>query len=724
MRCGFSLLLILVLQPAAALAQYHWPAKPFDQQHWVNGTFCENRPSGTTLRDHFHDGVDIHLPQGNAVYSVIDGTVTSLSRGGTNAFIRVGRYAYVHVEPNPSLQVGDAVKAFDTVIGVTNSRNHIHFKDGFPGSEINPLRNGGGLTPFVDMLKPQVVWVEFFSHLSGERFDNRVVSGPVDIIARAMDTTDNGPLGSNNGIYKIGYQILTADGSTSLFGPHVPFQFDQKPSNIYTTNVYAPGSDLSTYLYQVTNEVTQPGTWDTSTWPRGEVLVKVFAEDTRNNTDTMSVLVTIAEPDTVPPAAPVLTSITGDSAGTLTIHWQANQESDLRGYRLYFSFDGVKWTRRLNEDDLGATKTEVSFPGFPAGTDIYFRLTAVDQAPLANESPASDSYGVQITRAHPRALIVDGFDRTDGAWQSSRHDFVIPYGLALNAAGIGFDVAADDAVRDGQVRISAYDWVIYLLGDEQSPDTVFTAQERKQLRGFLEEGGALLISGAHVAADLAQADSAFLADVLKVGYGGDHPGGDVVRGVDGSPFEGIALNLSSGAYLVPTADVLSGAGADAALRTEDGRTVGVTYQGVVAGGSAAARIVFWAFPFEVVTPEEARIALMQRAVQFLFPTTRVADVGREVAADELLLLPNSPNPFNQETEIRYRLGRAADVTLKVYNSKGQLVRVLEQGRRSAGLHAVRWRGRNRSGASVASGVYFLRLTSGQREMTRPVVLMR
>jgi hypothetical protein len=26
---------------------YNWPCSPFDQQHFVNGTFCENRPDGS-----------------------------------------------------------------------------------------------------------------------------------------------------------------------------------------------------------------------------------------------------------------------------------------------------------------------------------------------------------------------------------------------------------------------------------------------------------------------------------------------------------------------------------------------------------------------------------------------------------------------------------------------------------------------------------------------------
>ena len=84
---------------------YNWPCEPFDQQHWINGTFCECRSGTSGDIDHFHDGVDIHLSQGGAVYSVINGSITSIGtpgQYGINSWVRVDRYAYVHVDPNPA----------------------------------------------------------------------------------------------------------------------------------------------------------------------------------------------------------------------------------------------------------------------------------------------------------------------------------------------------------------------------------------------------------------------------------------------------------------------------------------------------------------------------------------------------------------------------------------------------------------------------------------------
>ena len=145
---------------------YNWPCEPFNEQHWINGTFCECRSGTSGDIDHFHDGVDIHLPQGNPVYSVIDGTVTSIgtsSSYGYNSWVRVGRYCYVHVDPNPALTVGDNITAYQTILGWTNSSNHIHFKDGYPGNEINALRTNGGLEPFTDTYDTSVHYIHFYT---------------------------------------------------------------------------------------------------------------------------------------------------------------------------------------------------------------------------------------------------------------------------------------------------------------------------------------------------------------------------------------------------------------------------------------------------------------------------------------------------------------------------------------------------------------------------------
>ena len=102
------------------------------------------------------------------------------------------------------------------------------------------------------------------------------------------------------------------------------------------------------------------------------------------------------------------------------------------------------------------------------------------------------------------------------------------------------------------------------------------------------------------------------------------------------------------------------------------------------------------------------------------------------AAKPLAALPlanslsqNYPNPFNPETTIPYALSSDEIVSLTIYNIAGQVVRKLVDGEAlAAGQYQALWDGRNESGASVASGMYFYLLHAGDYVAKRKMVLLR
>ena len=96
---------------------------------------------------------------------------------------------------------------------------------------------------------------------------------------------------------------------------------------------------------------------------------------------------------------------------------------------------------------------------------------------------------------------------------------------------------------------------------------------------------------------------------------------------------------------------------------------------------------------------------------------------------ETALLANYPNPFNPETWIPYQLAKPADVTLRIYNIKGVVVRTLALGHQPAGIYqnrsrAAYWDGRNEFGEPVASGVYFYTLSAGDFTATRKMLIRK
>ena len=103
----------------------------------------------------------------------------------------------------------------------------------------------------------------------------------------------------------------------------------------------------------------------------------------------------------------------------------------------------------------------------------------------------------------------------------------------------------------------------------------------------------------------------------------------------------------------------------------------------------------------------------------------VPDAGHGLRAARLL--PNVPNPFNPTTELRFALEDAGQVGLRVFDARGRLVRRFAPEGYTAGTHGVTWDGRDQTGRSMSSGVYYVQMVStvnGEtgREM-RSVVLV-
>ena len=93
------------------------------------------------------------------------------------------------------------------------------------------------------------------------------------------------------------------------------------------------------------------------------------------------------------------------------------------------------------------------------------------------------------------------------------------------------------------------------------------------------------------------------------------------------------------------------------------------------------------------------------------------------------LLQNFPNPFNPETWIPYQLAKDGDVMIRIYNVKGQIVKMLALGYQPLGVYTHRnraayWDGADEQGDRVASGVYFYQLHTGKFAAMRKLILVK
>ncbi|RMD95788.1 MAG: T9SS C-terminal target domain-containing protein, partial [Calditrichaeota bacterium] len=77
--------------------------------------------------------------------------------------------------------------------------------------------------------------------------------------------------------------------------------------------------------------------------------------------------------------------------------------------------------------------------------------------------------------------------------------------------------------------------------------------------------------------------------------------------------------------------------------------------------------------------------------------------------ESFALRPNYPNPFNAGTRISYDLAKKGEVSLSIFNLRGQLVRQFRFSAQGPGRYHISWDGRDAAGRPMASGVYTYRL---------------
>lgn len=103
------------------------------------------------------------------------------------------------------------------------------------------------------------------------------------------------------------------------------------------------------------------------------------------------------------------------------------------------------------------------------------------------------------------------------------------------------------------------------------------------------------------------------------------------------------------------------------------------------------------------------------------PSGTLAAPGDRVPA-VLALDVASANPSRDGATFRYALPSAGTVRLELFDVHGRLVREWSPGERGPGEYLEPWDGREGSGTTAASGVYFVRLRFAGRQLLRRVVL--
>lgn len=308
-----------------------WPVEPQFGWHEVVGDMGEVRGNYQgEARDHLHAGLDISAPVGATVFASADETVRDplpdwdvegLSEGLridqlTYIHMRVGRTAMgqpldparfqilrdaqgrvtrVRVRRGTRFRVGDP-------LGTINRMAHVHLELGAPREKVNALLLdfpgfGDHVAPHIDQVYVLGGDGQRLTAMEKGRLLVPAGGGVVSLVADAWDQVDNNAARRRLGLYRIGFQILKADGrpAPGFERPRITMEFDRMPTSADAAKIiYAPSSgdtvhsDQQTkFLYVVTNVLrhgrAEPGGWNPADLPPGDYTIRIHAADRAGN---------------------------------------------------------------------------------------------------------------------------------------------------------------------------------------------------------------------------------------------------------------------------------------------------------------------------------------------------------------------------------------------------------------------------------------------------------
>lgn len=312
--------------PMAKSAVMPWPVGLQLKPHEVVGVMGEVRGSyDGESRHHFHAGLDVRADVGTRVLAMLPSTVSdpypNWGFGELGEGISVGPLSYIHmrvgrdstgkvldqrfqllqgaggkpermrVRRGTRFAVGDA-------LGTVNPMAHVHLEYQPGGALVNPLTLS--FVGLRDSVAPRIQSIALYDG-SARRLlakkDRRLrvarALGQISIVTEAYDQMDGNLARRRLGLYKLGYQLLHADGSPAagFEAPRITQIYDRLPREreavklLYadSSGITVYGSKATRFVYAVNNTlrggVALPGSWKVDSLAPGNYTLRIYAAD-------------------------------------------------------------------------------------------------------------------------------------------------------------------------------------------------------------------------------------------------------------------------------------------------------------------------------------------------------------------------------------------------------------------------------------------------------------
>ncbi|MDY0151329.1 MAG: M1 family aminopeptidase [Candidatus Cloacimonas sp.] len=410
---------------------------------------------------------------------------------------------------------------------------------------------------------------------------------------------------------------------------------------------------------------------------------------------------------------PLLSECLASNGGVL-VSWSAFTDGEDSGYLVYRRNVGNQTWTALNNDLLISTS--------------YYDATAQNGVPYEYAYAVADYEGYlsmlsNIMPATPQAfsfsenlLVVDETKDGTGANINPTDAMVDDFYAAALSPMVYSNWDCATAGLPSLAELGNYRLVLWHADDFSQnllQDNLFA------LGGYLLGGGKVLLSGWKTASVL---DSAFItrfAGAVSLLYDNSAS----LISTDSATYPSLlvdpAKTTASWNGMLPM--IYSFVGAQNPLYTAN-MAAGSQGNGqcVALRDSANNSFVLLGFPLYFMQAAGVR-GFLQQILPELNPALPAYD---DVVPLKPASLSSSPNPFNPSTTINYYLPVSGQVSMALYNLKGQKVRSLQAESKSAGNHSLVFNGLDDENRGLASGIYVLRYTHPQGEISKKITLMK
>ena len=121
---------------------------------------------------------------------------------------------------------------------------------------------------------------------------------------------------------------------------------------------------------------------------------------------------------------------------------------------------------------------------------------------------------------------------------------------------------------------------------------------------------------------------------------------------------------------------------------------------------------------EYSIPAKSAIVFTNRDYQLTIPSSN------ESLPDQFEIVECYPNPFNGKLNILYHINNTSNIRATIYDLSGKVIKSFKYEQKYPGQHQLIWDTKNNNGDAVATGLYFVSLSSENRTINTKVLYLK